>query len=419
MVPQYPRLSEGRTPIRAVLALGIVTGVAMLTYFTLIAAESPLAWDFMAYYEAAEAAVAGEPFVGLEPSRGRGEFVYPPIVILGFVPYALVGSWEIAFVVHSLINAVCLAVLAVVILRELDVLGVALTAGDRSLIVAFVLASLYPLVNIGLGQIDPLVALLVAGVFLGLERHHSLTSGGALGIAVIIKLFPAAFGLWLLWLRRWRAIAVAIGTTLVAGLASILVFGTETNQSFVDLILGDRSRLQAYAEGVSPDFFSVTLIRPISNLLRGAPPVTFLIVSVAIVAPILWIVYQRSETRVDRHMAFLATLVGVLIALPSSNLNHLLYLYFPLVVLVFALDPGSPRRWLLAGMVLMLVPLQPGIIAATLEILPLPAGIVESIHLLTDRALSFASIALLAMVLVLIACVKHARDETTNQSPTT
>ncbi len=419
MVSQYPGHSGGRTPIRAVLALGIVTGVAMLTYFTLIAAESPLAWDFMAYYEAAEAAVSGEPFVGLEPSRGRGEFVYPPIVILGFVPYALVGSWELAFVLHSLINVACLAVLAVVTLRELDVLGVSLTARDRYLIVAFGLASLYPLVNIGLGQIDPLVALLVAGVFLGLEHRRAFTSGGTLALAAIIKLFPAAFGLWLLWLRRWRAIAVAIGTALVAALASILVFGLETNQSFVALILGDRSRLQAYAEGVSPDFFSVTLIRPISNLLQGAPPATFLVVSVAIVAPLLWFVYQRSETRVDRHVAFLATLVGVLIALPSSNLNHLLYLYFPLIVLVFALDAGGPRRWLLAGMVLMLVPLQPGIIVATLEALPLPAGLVESIHLLADRALSFASIALLAMVLVLIACVQHARDETDNPATTT
>lgn len=382
----------------------------MVIYFAAIAPRAPLAWDLQAYYEAGAAVMAGEPFIGLQPEIGGGEYVYPPIVVLGFVPYGLFSSWEIPFAIHALVNLSLLGALAWVTLRELEYLGVPIARADRVLIVAFCVASLYPLMNLGLGQVDPFITLLITMVFIGVERRRDHLAGTALAIAGIIKLFPIAIGIWLLYQRRWRAIATAFLVGVLAILVSLFVFGLQTNQAYVELILFERSRLQAFAEGLSPDFFSISLIRPISTLMQGLPPITFLIVSVALVAPILWFIYQRTTTRVDRHVAYLATLIAVIIALPSSNFNHLLYLYFPLIVLFYSLRPGRTRRLLLTGMVVMLIPIQPGIITATLESLALSAEFVELVSAVTNDVLSFASIALIGTIILLGACVHHANQ---------
>lgn len=380
----------------------------MAAYFTLIAAESPLAWDFLAYYRGAEAAAAGEAFVGLEPDRGGGEYVYPPIVVLGFVPYLLAGDWAVAFVLHAIVNVVLLAVLAACCLRELDRIGRPVTGVDRALIVAFGIASLYPLVSIGLGQVDPLVALLIAVTFITLEQGRDSIAGVALAGAAIIKLFPAAFGLWFIFRRRWRSIVAATAAGVGGIAASLVLFGWTTNRAYLEFILVDRSRLDAFAEGVSPDFFSITLVRPVAALLPPVPSFTYLLVTVASVGPVLWYVYRRTATRTDRHVAYLATIVGILIALPSTNLNHLLLMYFPLVVLVYTLDAGRPRRWLLVGVAIILVPVQPDIIQTTMQ--AAVGGALDPVYPRIDAALGVASVALIGAVIILAACVRHAME---------
>lgn len=400
-----------RHPVRAVLGFGLVTGIAMTSYFLLIAGETPLAWDFLAYYRGAEAAIAGEAFVGLEPDEAGGEYVYPPIVVLVFVPYVLMGSWPLSFAIHGLLSLAMLVTLGILAIRELGRLGVELTNLDRVLIMAFAVISLYPLMSLGLGQIDPLVALLLAGVFVWVERSRDSLAGLALAGAAIIKLFPVAYAIWFLRLKRWRAVKASIVTGAFAVGLSFLIFGVEINRSFFDLILFERSRLDAFAEGVSPDFFSVTLVRPISSVLPSTvPPATYLVISLALVVPALLYVYRHTESPIDRHIAFLATLVAILIALPSTNLNHFLYLYFPVLVLVYSLDPGPPRRWLLVGTAVMMLPVQPAILVTTLETIPLTIGATAQMHQGAEAMLSVVSIGLIGAIIVLAACVRHAME---------
>lgn len=404
------RPDPGLRPVRLVLLFGIATGLAMTMYFLVVADETPLAWDFLAYYRGAEAAIAGDAFVGLEPEQGGGEYVYPPVVVLAFVPYALLGSWELAFGFHALINVAALTLLGLVTLRELDRIGIDQTPTDRWLVMLFAVASLYPVMNVGLGQVDPFVAVLLAGAFLAVDRVDAAAGGVALGLAAVVKLFPAAFGLWFVVRRRLRAIAAAAITGIAGIVASLLVFGWDTNHAYLELILFERSRLDDFAEGVSPDFFSVTLVRPIAAVVPGSvPSIAYLLIAVALVVPLLWIVYSHTETRLDRHAAFLATLVAVLIALPSSNLNHLLYLYMPAVVLMYGLTPGQPRRLLLIGLAILLFPLQPAIVGGTLEALSIPPVVADPLHAAAKSLLSVVSVALIGAVVVLVACVRHAQ----------
>lgn len=391
--------------------------MAMTGYFLLLAPASPIAWDFIAYQQAANAAVLGESFVGLQPDHGGGEYVYPPIAVLAFLPYTVLGTITSSFIVHTLFNLVMLGVLALVTIREIERLGVPLTDADRSLIIAFATISLYPLISIGLGQIDPLIAVIIALVFITIERGRGSLAGVLLAVATVFKLFPAALVVWPLIRRRWSATGTLLASVGIAALASILAFGFDTNRLFVEFILHERSRLVAFAEGVSPNFFAVTLIRPISAMLPDVTPVAYLIISISIVVPPLVYIYRRSSTRLDHHIAYLATLIAVLIALPSTNLNHFIYLYFPLVVLLYTLTDGRAKRLLAAGTIVLLIPVQPTIIAVTLGALPIPSTLVDPLHSIAMVTMSIASVGLLGALILLIGCLAYARAGTRPPGP--
>lgn len=405
-----PRVLEGHWPTRVVLLLGIVSGVAVPAYFLGLASETPLAWDFIAYYAAAEAFLGGESFVGLVPPFGEGIYVYPPVVVLGFVPLAFLGDWIIGFLVHSGISLGLLLVLGLLCIRELDRLGVQLERLDKVLILGFTTASLYPMVAIGLGQIDPMVAVLIAITFLALERRAAWTAGVTLAFAAVIKLFPAALGLWFVRLRRWRAAIVCVLVGLGVSVASMAVFGPSVHRDYLSLVTTERSRLSAFAEGMDPNFFDVTLARPLAVVLPDVPPVTYAVLAVVIVAPALVVVYRQVDTRLDRHVAYLATITALLVASPASNINHLLYLYFPLIVLLFALDRPLPRAVLLVGLVVLLVPIQPEQLSTTMDVAGMAPGTIAYIDSLTNRILSTASVALVGALVVLGGCVVATLD---------
>lgn len=403
------RRRERHLPVRVVLLLGIATGLAVPLYFGLVAEETPLAWDFIAYYAAAEAYLAGEAFVGLEAPVGCGIYVYPPIAVLGFVPYALIGRWELAYLVHTLINVALLGALARLVIRELDRLAVPLGRSDRLVIHGFFLLSLYPIVAVGLGQLDPLVALSLAGVMAAIERDGEVLAGGSLAVATGVKVFPAAVGVVLLEFRRWRATlagAFAGGLILVASLA---VFGRAVHVEYLRFLTVERSRLGAFAEGVSPDFFAVTLARPLAALLPSFSPPLYGLVAVAVVAPVLVVVSRRRGSVRDRYVAFLATVLAVLVVAPSTNLNHLLYLYMPLTIVLYDLEPGRTRSILLLGLAVTLVPVQPAQLAVIVESIGVPTTAMGPGGVVHD-ALSVASVALVGSLLLLLGCLSHAME---------
>lgn len=401
---------HGPQPARAVMLLGIVSGLAVPLYFLGLAHETPLAWDFIAYYAAGEAFLQGESFVGLVPPFGKGVYVYPPVVVLGFLPLVVLGDWTVAYLLHSAFSVALLVGLGVLCFRELERLGVELTTVDRVLIVGFTTLSLYPMVALGLGQVDPLVAVLLAGSFLALEGRRAWWAGGTLALAAVVKLFPAAFGILLLRLRRWRAAIAALAIGAAATIASVLVFGASVHRDYLTLITEERSRLSAFAEGMDPNFFDVTLARPLAALFPDVPPIAYLVIAVVIVAPAVYVVYDRVETRLDRHVAFLATMTAVLIASPATNLNHLLYLYFPLVILIYALDRPRQRAILLGGLVILLLPVQPDQLTTALSAAGASPTTVSSADAIARRLLTTASVALVGAIIVLIGCVAVALD---------
>jgi len=174
-------------------------------------------------------------------------------------------------------------------------------------------------------------------------------AGVALAVPAAVKAFPALFVLWAVRRRRWRAVTAAAGAGLLAGLVSLAAFGVDAHVTYVETALLDRLDVGTPYPADAP---YVTLRRPLSVLgveapLRGA-------VAAVLLVPVVGYCNTRLETAVDRLVGLYALLAGVLVALPSYFL-YVVFLYYPLVALVYLLD-GWPRRLFLAGVAVTAAP---------------------------------------------------------------
>jgi len=331
-------------------------------------------------------------------------YVYPPVAVALFVPQAAVGGWRAAFSVQTAVTVLAALGLAALTLRTIEVRRGRLDTLDRVLVAGFCLASAPAVAVLGLGQVDTLVALAVAGSFVALERDRQRLAGVALACAALVKVFPVALGLWLAWRRAWRALAAAVATGLAALALGGLWFGFDAYVRYVD-VLADRSRVAEFAGTVSPDFFAMSLYRPLSQLLPAVDPHLYGLLALVAVAPAVGFVASRERLFTDRLTTFLAAVAGMLLVSPASNALYVVYAYFPLVCLLY-LDPGGRERWLLmAGVAAMSFPVQPAQVGAGLASLGTPVSLSGPVLAVVRPTLTVASVPLLGLSAVLGWCV--------------
>ena len=185
---------------------------------TLAVADDTLGYDFLAYHAAASRVLAGQPAydTSFEAAGGFGLFYYPPT----FIPLVLAFGLLPADVATWAWEAGLLAAFAV---------GVAVMPVARPVkwwIVLLAGVSWPFLYAIKLGQVGPLLFLLMAVGWRWMDRGPALGTSGALGAA--IKIQPGLILAWALLTRRWAAVAsgavvlgaLALIATLVAGLGA-------------------------------------------------------------------------------------------------------------------------------------------------------------------------------------------------------
>lgn len=379
-----------------------------------------LAANFEVYRVAAEAAVAGEDFYAVAPERfPEFYYLYPPISIVPFLPFAFVGLW-VGFAIHTALEIGVGLALARVIVRWIE-RHRSLERIDRALIAGFVVGSIHTVPSLVYGQINLRVALLVGvGLYL-LERavddeprirgQSRLTTtrvetlaGVALAGAALLKVFPAAIGLWLLRLRAWRAAAGAL-VTGVGGLAlGAAVFGLEHTRTFVLEALLPRSDGEAFVGGLDPTTAYVTIRRPLSVLFPALEPALMTLLAAAVLLVPLGYVYTRMETAVDRLVGAHATLLAVFVFFPSYPLYYVLVFATLIPTLYLVADPLA-RRLLVAGALLAnVVLLGPSLESIVAAVPPAIGGPLETVGF----ALLTVSTPVLAGCLVMLAgCVCH------------
>jgi len=240
------------------------------------------------------------------------------------------------------------------------------------------------------------------------QRGWQVKSGVAFTVAAVVKLFPILIGVWLLSRRAWRAIAAAVATGSALVLSSLLIFGLDVHLRYVRFILTERSRLDRFDGTFTADFFGMTLSRPLSVLFPELDPASYTLIAAAAFVPVLWVLYRGADSESGRLVAFGGTLVAILLVSPASNLNHVLYLYFPLVTLVFTLEHDPSRRLLLVGLFVLSFPFHLPQIYSFVNVLGLSPGLQHAVFDVAVPILTVGTITLYGLGFVVAGCLAHA-----------
>lgn len=368
--PQNPR------DARLVLASGILLGIIGLVA---TAARHPtmVGMDFQVYYFAAEALLAGGDFYAASPpAHPTYGYVYPPVTLPVFVPFALFGSWQVGFAAFTLLNVAAALGAAALLVRWTEAYRPEpLPWLDRGLIGGFTLLSLHSASTLLYGETNFfLLFALVAGFWWldgeasensetgengetgeKAERTGDARRGTAAGVAfalpAVVKLFPAAVGVWLLHRRAWRAIAAATVTGVGLFAFGVAAFGVETNLTYFRVAVVPRLSSEAFAGGLPAGATLLTLRRPLSVLLPGLDASLYGPVAFLLLAPVVWYCYRRASrvsSTVPRLLAIFATMAAIVVGFPSLLL-YFVYLLFPMVPLLYLLERGPARKLFVAG----------------------------------------------------------------------
>lgn len=340
-------MTDRRLTARLVLAAGVALGLGTATDLLLRAPEQVgLASDV--YAAAGRALLDGQPVYEAAPAaHPEYRYLYPPIVALAFLPHGLLGQTG-ALAIQTGLNVLAGLGTALVISRALARRGVGVTRVDFGLLVGTVLLSTHGSGHLINGQTTAWVAFAVAAGLAALDRRREHLAGAAFAGAALIKVFPAAVGLWLLRARARRAVGVAL-VVGAAGLLAGLVLGVEQTAAYAEEVLLGRLEDRTFDGRPEPTDSVGGAQRQVAALLGLGSPATAL-VAVAVLAPALAAVYAGVDLGddVDRQAGALATLAVTLLALPLQPRYALVFLY-PLAVLLYTLPGGRARTVLLLG----------------------------------------------------------------------
>jgi hypothetical protein len=404
---------------RIVLALGIGLGLYTLVTMPTVRPEQ-VGLATRVYAVAAETALAGEPFYGVAPAGLSGyTFVYPPVVLLAFLPYGLLGDATLAFLLQTCLTLAAGIVLARLLLGVVERAGVELHRLDRVLVAGFVLLSVHTAPTLVNGQVNLVLGLLVAVGFLAAARDRAGLGGAALGLAATVKLFPAAFGASLLRRRDWRTLLAATATGVGLLVLGLVVFGPETTATYLTSVVPSETKTgQLAADPLAHDYLTVR--RQLAVLLGDVAPDLVPVVAIAVVAPLVAITYRYAGTHEDRLLAILATVVGTLLVLPLEGLYFPL-LYYPLVPLLYLLPAGRSRLLLLVGTVLTFVNATPLGVRAFLDsglLGPALADVVEGLTLPVFRVILPATVGMWFLLAAAVYWQLRGRtDDATSVAP--
>ncbi len=388
---------------RLLLAFGVVAGGVALASL-LRRRPAFLALNADVYRVTARAALSGGDLYAVHPPEWPAyRYRYPPVVVAGFLPLAALSRAG-ALVAVDAVSVVAALGFARLLVGRLRALGVAATRLDAALVTGFVVASVHVVPTLYYGNVNLLLAATTGTGLLwldGVEDGDALDRGSLAGVALavpaVVKLFPAAVGLWAVRRRAWRAVGAAVVTGLVAVGASLALFGVEAHVAYLGRAVGGRL---AVGTPYPPDAAFVTLRRPLSVL--GLGPTTRAVVALLAVVPVVAYANTRVRTPTDALVGLYALVASALVVLPSYFL-YLVFLTYPLVALSYLLR-GRSRLLFLAGAALVGTPVTLDAVGRVTAPVGGPGPLAG--------VLTVATPPLLGVCLTLAACVRQRRRRT-------
>lgn len=344
---------------RSLLWCALALLAALYLQRNLVAAAShlgPTPSDFWNYWAAAVAWVGGgSPYT-------VHNFDYPPLTAVIALPLALL-DYPTARAVWFLASHLFLLAAAVVVWRRL---GGGLSTG---VVVAAVWALAGTVAaNLVLGQVNPLLLLLVALATTGLARSRDLSAGSAIGLAAALKAWPGTLVWPAMVGRRWRTPVAALLVAAVGLAAPLLALVVANPPPYGPTSSG-------YWAG-TPAFLNLSLpatalrLADLGELGRELPPswrvgnnpeqfqldtqgaaLSLLVAGVTLLLGFAWIRHrQRPDTQ---WTAALGATIAVTLAAAPVSWYHYRLLHFPALAWLLA-TLLRQRRWARVGLAALL-----------------------------------------------------------------
>jgi Glycosyltransferase family 87 len=157
-----------------------------------------------------------------------GGFGHPPTTIFWFLPLAAFDLQTMSAIV-GLVMVALLLYQVVLIVQELELPE---PPAATLLVFGASLASPWMYRHLGNAQISELIAFFYVVAWYFLRRDREIPAGIALGLACTLKFFPAIMILFLLLLRRWRAVLASAAAYLAVALFIATRFGIHSWMEF-------------------------------------------------------------------------------------------------------------------------------------------------------------------------------------------
>lgn len=292
------------TTVLVVLAVTIVLGLCAMSL-----AESLLAWDVrFAYLPAAEAVLVGEsPYPALDDPilEEQKGYVYPPQLVLSFIPL----TW-LPVDVAAVVFAVLLLALLGGTLYVLDVRDVRCYAA-AALWVPSISAVL-------LGNVS--IPLAFGLALLWRYRGAVGPAGVALGLSVSAKLVLWPMLVWTLATRRIATTLAALAVGLVVTIAAWAAIGFAGMSGYPDLV-------RALSDIQAENSYSLVGVAAAAGLGAGFGQVLALLVGLALLTGC--VLFAR---RGDDQRSFTCAVVATLAVSPIVWLHYLVVLLVPTAI---------------------------------------------------------------------------------------
>jgi hypothetical protein len=300
--------------------------------------------DFGVYAGAVDRWTGGQVlYTQTEAGGYHGSYLYPPVTVLAFYPFATLGFKTGAVVLGGL----SVVVLWVGLEAVASALGSDLRLWERFVLLGMLVGFQPVLRDFKWAQISTGLTALLCFAFYAQERGATdagragfrYASGALTTVASAFKLFFAPAGAHLL--RDRRRFAGAIATAAVLGALSLALFGLEVHRTYLDVLLWGKG----WGTAKPPALWDLTsAYRPLSV----AGDLGLWLRALGVLGVIaLTLATRNVDSASARQASFALGVAAVPILAPRAALHDLVVVVLPAVILLsLELDRPDGRPWL-------------------------------------------------------------------------
>ncbi|GAB4196735.1 MAG: hypothetical protein OHK0022_14490 [Roseiflexaceae bacterium] len=287
----------------------------------------------------------------------RGKYIYPPVFTYLIQPLGLL-DYPTSLWVWLALNA---GFLAGFVWLCVQISGATLAWRLWGPLILLVLIAPPVRLSFQLGQLSLLLALMLAGT-LALERRP-LIAATLLALISWFRIYPALMGLYYLLDRRYALVRWCILAGLAIFGVSLLIYGLEPYQSFLQNILLQYPYPYAAEHNISLFGFWSRLLtdNPYTRAPLQLPELAVLLNGLSSLALLGWcaLLTRRAGPQADRRLLFCLWSCVMLLLSPTNGYYNLVLALLPLLLLLRTLeqrpDPAM-RNWLVLGSALLCIP---------------------------------------------------------------